>query len=75
MTWHVVTMAGARDAFAPVTAPGDEILVIPFNVPGHPETFGSNTADVFAAQERADPFVDRRGKSWDGHSTVNVPDM
>ena len=49
MTWHVVTMAGARDAFAPVTAPGDETLVIPFNVPGHVETFGSNTADIFAA--------------------------
>jgi 7-cyano-7-deazaguanine synthase in queuosine biosynthesis len=49
MTWHVVTMAGARDAFAQVTTAGDEILVIPFNVPGHPETFGSNTADVFAA--------------------------
>jgi 7-cyano-7-deazaguanine synthase in queuosine biosynthesis len=49
MTWHIVAMAGARDTYAPVTAPGDEVLVIPFNVPGHSETFGSNTAEVFAA--------------------------
>jgi 7-cyano-7-deazaguanine synthase in queuosine biosynthesis len=49
MTWHVVAIAGSRDTYAPVTVAGDDVLVIPFNVPGHPETFGSDIADVFVA--------------------------
>jgi hypothetical protein len=47
MTWHVVALAGAQDTFAPTLKDGDETLFVPFNVPGHVDTFASNVATVF----------------------------
>jgi hypothetical protein len=48
MTWHIVCLAGPTDRYAPSTTIGDAMLVVPFDVPGHPDTLHSAVPDVFA---------------------------
>ncbi len=37
MTWHIVSLLGPDDHFAPDVAPDDKILFVPFGAPGHPD--------------------------------------
>jgi hypothetical protein len=48
MTWHIVTLAGPEDNFTPVLKTGDRQLVVPFNVPGHPDSLQTRVQDVLA---------------------------
>ena len=48
MTWHIVTLAGAKDTYTPTLKIGDQRLVVPFNVPGHPDSFQTSVPDVLA---------------------------
>lgn len=48
MTWQIVTLNGAKDIYTPALKSGDQPLIVPFNVPGHPDSFQSTTQDVVA---------------------------
>jgi hypothetical protein len=48
MTWHIVTLAGPEDKYAPKLKTGDRQLVVPFNVPGHPDSLQTGVHDVLA---------------------------
>ena len=51
MTWHIVTLAGAEDTYTPTVKPGDQQLVVPFNVPGHPDSLQSSVHEVLAEHD------------------------
>jgi len=48
MTWHVVCLAGADDNFKPRLKKGDDLLVVPFGIPGHPDSVQSSLPRVLA---------------------------
>jgi hypothetical protein len=48
MTYHVVCLAGADDDYIPHANENDQILLVPFNIPGHTDSFQTNIYDIFA---------------------------
>jgi hypothetical protein len=48
MTWHIVTLAGPEDNYSPTLKTGDQQLVVPFHVPGHPDSLQTRVQDVLA---------------------------
>ncbi len=48
MTYHVICLAGADDDYIPHVNENDQILLVPFNIPGHTDSFQTNIYDIFA---------------------------
>jgi len=48
MTYHVVCVAGAEDDYAPQIKENDQLLLVPFNISGDPDSFQTNIYDIFA---------------------------
>jgi hypothetical protein len=48
MTWHIVTLAGPEDNYTPALKTDYQKLVVPFNVPGHPDSLQTRVQDVVA---------------------------
>lgn len=48
MTYHVVCLAGAEDDYSPSINENDQVLKVPFNIPGHPDSFQTDIYDIFA---------------------------
>ncbi len=48
MTWHVVVLAGPNDTFSPDVASGDQVVLVPFEVPGHADSVRTTLPDLFA---------------------------
>jgi 7-cyano-7-deazaguanine synthase in queuosine biosynthesis len=53
MTWHVVSLAGGSDKFKPKLKSGDELLTVPFEIPGHQDTVQSSVIEVLANHSAA----------------------
>lgn len=51
MTWHIVGLAGAHDKYKPSLQAGDDTLVVPFDIPGHPDSVQNHVRDVLAKHE------------------------
>lgn len=48
MTYHIVCLAGPEDKYSPTIKKDDQIVTIPFAIPGHPDSFQTNVYDIFA---------------------------
>lgn len=48
MTYHIVSLAGAKDNYTPDLKKDDQIITVPFNISGHPDSFQTNIYDIFA---------------------------
>jgi 7-cyano-7-deazaguanine synthase in queuosine biosynthesis len=48
MTYHIVCLTGSKDEYTPNLKKDDKVLVVPFNIPGHPDSFQTNIYDIFA---------------------------
>lgn len=48
MTWHIVCLAGKADKFTPKLKQGDEVLVVPFDIPGHGDSLQTSVPEVLA---------------------------
>jgi hypothetical protein len=51
MTWHIVSLVGPDDHFAPATAPEDTTLYVPFGVPGHPDAVQDSITETLSAYD------------------------
>jgi len=47
MTWHVLCLCGPRDAFRPTIGIADQILEVPFGIPGREQAVQSSVGRVF----------------------------
>lgn len=57
MSWHIIALYGPGDAYQPRTQPDDEILVVPFGIPGHPQAV-HHTLDADFQREGIAPSGD-----------------
>ncbi|HEV7486311.1 MAG TPA: Qat anti-phage system QueC-like protein QatC [Thermoanaerobaculia bacterium] len=48
MTWKILTIAGAQDAYEAPQRADDKVLRVPFNVPGDPDRLQSSIVERFA---------------------------
>jgi len=48
MTWHIVCLAGESDKFSPKLKRGGESLIVPFDVPEHPDSLQTSVPEVLA---------------------------
>ncbi len=47
MTWHVLCLRGPGDTFRPTIGLADQILEVPFGIPGHEQAVQSSVGSVF----------------------------
>jgi hypothetical protein len=47
MTWHVLCLRGHRDTFRPSIKSGDQLLEIPFGIPGYERVVQSSVGSLF----------------------------
>ncbi len=48
MTWHILCLRGSDDAFRPAIGLSDQVLEVPFGIPGHAQTVHCSVAGVLA---------------------------
>lgn len=47
MTWHVLCLRGPQDTFRPLIKTGDQLLEVPFGIPGYEKVVQSSVDSVF----------------------------
>lgn len=48
MTYHIVCLVGASDTFTPQLNNGDQLILVPFYIPGHPDSVQNSVSEVLA---------------------------
>lgn len=48
MIYHIVCLAGSNDNYLPVVEGNEQIIIVPFNISGHADSFQTNIYDIFA---------------------------